>query len=187
MIRLIDVLVASLGMILCGPLLVVLWVIGWFETRAPLFCQTRVGYRQRVFLLVKSRTMHLGTESKATHLVESTAVTRFGGFLRHTKLDELPQLWNVIRGEMSLVGPRPCLPNQRKLIFERAARDVFDVRPGITGLAQIQGIDMSTPKLLAITDAEMLKTLDVVRYFGYIFHTVLGKGSGDSVRNNSHD
>jgi O-antigen biosynthesis protein WbqP len=97
--------------------------------------------------------MRPGTSSVATHLADVNAVTRVGRFLRRTKLDELPQLWNVLKGEMSLVGPRPCLFNQTELISERASRGVFDVRPGITGLAQIQGIDMSTPKLLAETDS----------------------------------
>ena len=82
------------------------------------------------------------------------AITPLGAFLRHTKLDELPQLWNVLKGEMSLVGPRPCLFNQQELINERNKRDVYQALPGITGLAQIQGIDMSTPELLADTDAK---------------------------------
>jgi len=82
------------------------------------------------------------------------AITPLGAFLRRTKLDELPQLWNVLKGEMSLVGPRPCLFNQQELINERNKRDVYQALPGITGLAQIQGIDMSTPELLADTDAK---------------------------------
>ncbi len=86
---------------------------------------------------------------------------------------------------MSLVGPRPCLFNQKELITERAQMGVFNYRPGITGLAQIQGIDMSTPELLAKTDAEMLKRLDLISYFRFIFLTVLGKGAGDRVREKS--
>ena len=94
----------------------------------------------------------------------------------------MPQLWNVLGGEMSLVGPRPCLFNQEELIAERAARGVFDARPGITGLAQLQGIDMSTPELLAQADARMLSELTVCNYFKFIFLTILGKGSGDGVK-----
>jgi lipopolysaccharide/colanic/teichoic acid biosynthesis glycosyltransferase len=109
-------------------------------------------------------------------------VTKLGHFLRRSKLDELPQLWNVLKGEMSLVGPRPCLFNQTELIEERAARGVFAARPGITGLAQINGIDMSTPKLLAETDAQMLKGLGVAAYFTYIIKTVTGAGRGDRIR-----
>ncbi len=102
--------------------------------------------------------------------------------LRRTKLDELPQLWNVLKGEMSLVGPRPCLLNQHELIEERVKRGVFDVRPGITGLAQVNGIDMSTPKLLAETDARMLHANSIASYFRYIVLTVAGKGAGDRIR-----
>ena len=97
-------------------------------------------------------------------------------------MEELPQLWNVLRGEMSLVGPRPCLFNQQELVAHRAAMGVFNARPGITGSAQIQGIDMSTPELLAKTDAEMLASFTSLVYFRYIFLTVLGRGSGDRVR-----
>jgi O-antigen biosynthesis protein WbqP len=182
MIRLIDVFAALLGLLFGAPLLAVLWFIGWFDTGAPLFRQKRVGRYQQPFVLVKFRTMRPDTASVATHLADPTAVTSFGRFLRRTKLDELPQLWNVLRGEMSLVGPRPCLFNQEELIAEREALGVFDARPGITGLAQIQGIDMSTPALLAKTDAEMLSSLVLKDYFRYIFMTVLGKGTGDRVR-----
>jgi O-antigen biosynthesis protein WbqP len=184
MIRLIDILASLFGLLLSTPLLALLWIIGRFDTRSPLFRQKRVGRHQQPFVLVKFRTMRPNTASVATHLADVSAVTTFGRFLRRTKLDELPQLWNVLRGEMSLVGPRPCLFNQEELIAERALRGVFDARPGITGLAQIQGIDMSTPELLARTDAEMLASLDLRDYFRYIFLTVLGKGAGDRVRMN---
>jgi len=122
------------------------------------------------------------TVSVASHLVDASLITPLGAFLRRTKLDELPQLWNVLKGEMSLVGPRPCLFNQSELIKERASLGVFIVRPGITGLAQVNNIDMSTPKLLAETDAHMIKELTVSAYFKYIFMTVCGKGSGDVVK-----
>jgi O-antigen biosynthesis protein WbqP len=184
-IRLIDVLASLFGLLLGAPLFAVLWVIGWFDTYAPLFRQERVGRYQQPFVLVKFRTMRPDTASVATHLANASAVTSFGRFLRRTKLDELPQLWNVLRGEMSLVGPRPCLFSQEELIAERAARGVFDARPGITGLAQVQGIDMSTPELLAKTDAEMLQGLNIPQYFHYIFLTFLGKGTGDRVREKS--
>ncbi|MFN6182688.1 MAG: sugar transferase, partial [Burkholderiales bacterium] len=161
---------------------VLLYVVGWFDTGSPLFRQQRVGRHQKPFVLVKFRTMRPETASVATHLADASAVTPLGRFLRRTKLDELPQLWNVLKGEMSLVGPRPCLYNQTELIAERAVRGVFEVRPGITGLAQIQGIDMSTPKLLAETDAQMLQQMNVRAYFNYIFLTVCGAGRGDRVR-----
>jgi lipopolysaccharide/colanic/teichoic acid biosynthesis glycosyltransferase len=115
-------------------------------------------------------------------MVSSTAVTVIGAFLRRSKLDELPQLWNVLRGDMSLVGPRPGLPGQHELVRARESEGVFSARPGITGLAQLRGIDMSTPELLALTDAEMLRRLNLKSYFAYIFQTVLGGGAGDRVR-----
>ncbi len=101
--------------------------------------------------------------------------------MRRTKLDELPQLWNVLKGEMSLVGPRPGLFNQHELTQERSQRGIYAVRPGITGLAQVRKIDMSTPALLAQTDHQMIETLNLANYFKYIFLTVAGKGGGDRV------
>lgn len=126
--------------------------------------------------------MRSNTISVATHLLDGSSITPYGSFLRRTKLDELPQLWNVLKGEMSLIGPRPCLFNQLELIAEREIRGVFKVRPGITGLAQISNVDMSTPKLLAETDARMLQGLTFTSYFGYIFMTVAGHGAGDRIK-----
>jgi lipopolysaccharide/colanic/teichoic acid biosynthesis glycosyltransferase len=125
--------------------------------------------------------MHINAPSVATHLASVHAITPFGRFLRKSKLDELPQLWNVFMGDMSLVGPRPNLFNQIELIAERARRGVYGVRPGITGLAQIKKIDMSTPQILAETDVRMITQLNVWYYFKYIFLTVFGKGFGDRV------
>ena len=182
MTRLFDIALALLGLLALSPLLLVIGAIAWFDNRSPLFRQERVGRNQVPFVLVKFRTMRPDTVSVATHLADASAITPFGRFLRRTKLDELPQLWNVLWGDMSLVGPRPCLFNQQELIAYRAALEVFAARPGITGLAQVQGIDMSTPELLAKTDAQMLASLGLVDYFRYIVLTVMGRGSGDRVR-----
>ena len=182
MTRLFDVVLSLAGLVVSAPAFLLLYVLVWFDTKSPLFRQERVGRHQKQFTLVKFRTMRPDTASVATHLADISAVTKLGHFLRRSKLDELPQLWNVIKGEMSLVGPRPCLFNQTELIEERAARGVFAARPGITGLAQINGIDMSTPKLLAETDAQMLKSLGVAAYFTYIIKTVTGAGRGDRIR-----
>lgn len=187
MLRVLDMVLAGLGLLVALPLMVVLFLMGLFDTGAPLFRQTRVGRHQKPFTLVKFRTMRPDTQSVATHLADASAVTPLGHFLRRTKLDELPQLWNVLKGEMSLVGPRPCLFNQEELIDERAKRGVFGVRPGITGLAQVQGIDMSTPCLLAKTDAQMLANLSVTSYFRYILATVTGSGRGDRIQHQSDD
>jgi Sugar transferases involved in lipopolysaccharide synthesis len=182
MIRVLDVMFSVIGLVLALPLLAVLLLLGFLDTGSPLFRQVRVGRHQKPFTLVKFRTMRPNTASVATHLANPADITRLGHFLRRTKLDELPQLWNVLRGEMSLVGPRPCLFSQTELIAERARRGVFDARPGITGLAQIRGIDMSAPKLLAETDQQMLATLSVASYLKYIAMTVLGKGAGDRIQ-----
>ncbi len=181
MIRLFDILFAAAGLLLGLPLLAGIYVLGAWETGSPLFRQVRVGRGTQPFTLIKFRTMRPDTASVASHLVDAAAITPLGRFLRRTKLDELPQLWNVLRGEMSLVGPRPCLFNQTELIAERSARAVFEARPGITGLAQINGIDMSTPRLLAETDARMLDELSLSKYFHYILMTLSGKGRGDRV------
>lgn len=170
-----------LGLVVGFPVLLVLTLIGLFDTGSPIFRQVRVGRHQQPFTLVKFRTMKVNTASVATHLASSASITRFGHFLRKTKLDELPQLWNVLKGDMSLVGPRPGLFNQEELTAERAKRGVFDVRPGITGLAQVSEIDMSTPALLAETDQQMIRSLTLGDYFKYIFMTVAGKGAGDRV------
>ncbi|NMZ69256.1 Sugar transferase involved in LPS biosynthesis (colanic, teichoic acid) [Pseudomonas peli] len=181
MIRFFDVVFSLLGLLVGAPVLVLLTLVGLFDTGSPIFRQVRVGRHQQPFTLLKFRTMAIDTASVATHLASSASVTRFGHFLRKTKLDELPQLWNVLKGDMSLVGPRPGLFNQTELTTERAERHVFDVRPGITGLAQVSGIDMSTPALLAEIDKKMIETLTLAYYFKYIVMTVVGQGAGDRI------
>ncbi|QLF94498.1 sugar transferase [Pseudomonas sp. ABC1] len=182
MIRLFDISFSILGLVFGFPIFLIIYVVGLFDTGSPLFRQERVGRHQKPFTLVKFRTMKVDTASVASHLASTSSITRLGGFLRKTKLDELPQLWNVLKGEMSLVGPRPGLFNQDELTRERSARGVFDVRPGITGLAQVSNIDMSTPALLAETDQKMIQSLTVADYFKYILMTVVGRGAGDRVK-----
>ena len=182
MTRLIDFLAAFFGLLFLWPLLLIVTIIGLFDTGSPIFVQERVGRNKKPFKLIKFRTMSVETKSVASHLASNTSITKLGGFLRKTKIDELPQLINVVKGEMSLVGPRPNLFNQEELIAERDAKGVYDVLPGITGLAQVQNIDMSTPALLAKTDKHMIDTLTVKGYFKYIMMTVTGSGSGDAVK-----
>jgi O-antigen biosynthesis protein WbqP len=182
MIRFFDLFFSSLGLLILSPIILILLIIGLFDTGSPLFRQERVGLQKKPFFLFKYRSMHVNTQAVATHLVQASAITKWGTFLRKSKLDELPQLFNVLLGDMSFVGPRPNLFNQTELINERSSRGVYDIRPGITGLAQIQKIDMSTPQLIAETDAQMILKLNVFQYFKYIFSTVSGKGFGDRVR-----
>lgn len=179
--RLFDIFLSSFGVVILGGLFVLIFFISLFDTGSPLFFQRRLGRFQRPFTVVKFRSMYVETAWVPSHLASGDDITSFGAFLRKTKLDELPQLWNVLKGDMSMVGPRPCLLDQHEVIAERAARGVFDFRPGITGLAQVNHIDMSNPILLAETDAAMLNSLTVSNYFKYIFLTLIGRGAGDRI------
>ena len=180
-IRILDFFMAFFGLFFTSPILIIVTLIGYFDTGSPIFIQVRVGKYKKPFKLIKFRTMNVDTKSVASHLASSSSITKLGSFLRKTKLDELPQLINVLKGEMSLVGPRPNLFNQDELIIERENRGVYDVLPGITGLAQVNTIDMSTPKLLAETDQRMIESLTIKSYFKYILLTVTGSGSGDRI------
>ena len=171
--RFFDILFSSLGLIIFSPLLIIIFIFGWFDTRSPIFLQRRVGLNLKSFTLFKFRTMKINTSSSGTHLVDPSNITFLGYFLRKYKLDELLQLWNVMIGNMSIVGPRPCLFNQKRLISERRKRGIFKVKPGITGLAQISGITMKTPKLLSITDHKMIQQMNLYYYFYYILKTLL--------------
>ena len=182
MTRVFDILFSLFGLVLLSPFLIVTVIIGYLDTGSPIFRQERVGSGMKPFRLMKFRSMHVNAPSVATHLASASSITPFGTFLRKSKLDELPQLWNVFMGDMSLVGPRPNLFNQEELIMERDSRGVYSVRPGITGLAQINKIDMSTPQRLAETDAKMIQELNTLGYFKYIFLTVFGKGFGDRIK-----
>jgi lipopolysaccharide/colanic/teichoic acid biosynthesis glycosyltransferase len=182
MIRFFDVVFSFFGLLVLSPFIVVIWLIGFFDTGAPIFAQERVGKNKQPFKLYKFRSMHVNTKSVATHLASQASVTIWGSFLRKSKIDELPQLFNVLKGNMSLVGPRPNLFNQQELIEERDKRGVYKVAPGITGEAQINKIDMSTPKLLAEIDAVMTKNITFKKYIYYIIVTVLGNGSGDRIK-----
>ena len=172
MIRFFDFLFSLIGLILLLPLLIFIFFIGLFANGSPLFIQIRIGYNLKSFSLVKFRTMPINTRSVGTHLVKNIKLSSYGYFLRRTKIDEIPQLLNVFLGNMSLVGPRPCLFNQRKLIIERKKCGIFRVRPGLTGLAQISGINMKTPTLLAKTDKKMIKEMNLYNYLYYIFMTI---------------
>ena len=181
-LRALDILLSLLGILLIFPFMVFIYVLGLFENGSPLIFQTRVGKSGALFTLVKFRTMQLKTEHMGTHLVDPSLITRMGRLLRRTKLDEIPQLFNVLIGQMSLVGPRPCLPNQSLLIALREERGVFNIRPGLTGLAQINKVDMSTPRKLARYDSILVKRLSVSLYLEIIIATCMGKGIGDRTK-----
>lgn len=183
-IRLYDLLISSLILFILSPLIFLIFVFCFLESKNPIFVQIRIGQYKKPFKLFKFRTMKINTPSLASHLVNEKSVTRFGRFIRLLKLDELPQLINVINGDMSLVGPRPCLFNQDELIKLREEYKIFEVKPGITGLSQVKGIDMSNPIKLCETDLYMNSIINQKYYFKYLFLTLFGKGIGDKVKKN---
>lgn len=181
--RFFELILSITGLVVTFPLLVVLVPLVRLTSQGPAFFrQERVGRNQKSFVCWKLRTMAEGTKQAGTHEVSAAAVTPVGGFLRKTKLDEIPQLWNVLRGEMSFVGPRPCLPTQVELIEEREKQGVFSVLPGITGLGQIRGIDMSVPEKLARCDAEYVEKRSLALDLRILWETVMGAGREDRVR-----
>ncbi len=173
MIRLLDLLFSTVALIFLFPFLILIFFINLFENGSPLFIQRRVGQNMKSFFLFKFRTMPINTRSIGTHLVKNVKLSSFGYFLRRTKIDETPQLLNVFLGNMSLVGPRPCLFNQKKLIDLRKKNGVFKTKPGITGLSQISGINMRTPTLLTKVDKKMIKGMSLYNYFYYILRTLI--------------
>lgn len=180
--RLIDIGGGLVLLVLTSPLLLGLMLAVRLGSPGPaIYGQERVGQGERTFRCRKLRTMYANTPSAPTHLVGESQVTRIGRWLRRTKLDELPQLINIIAGEMSFVGPRPCLPTQTELIAERRIRGVFSVRPGLTGLAQLRHVDMSDPHRLAELDALYLSTRTVRGDLEIMVRTLLGGGSRDGV------
>lgn len=175
--------VALLGLVAASPFLAVAIVLIRLDSPgAAIFRQERVGKRQKPFFCYKLRTMAAGTKQAGTHEISAASVTKIGKFLRATKLDEIPQLWNVVRGEMAFVGPRPCLPSQTELVHEREIRGVYSILPGITGLGQVRGVDMSEPVRLAEIDAEYLQTRSFALDLRLALQTVRGGGAGDRVK-----
>lgn len=151
--RIIDWSTSFLGLLLLTPLIIIIALLVKLNSKGPAFFkQRRIGLNGIPFTCLKFRTMHIGTENRPTHEIQKSAVTKIGHILRQFKLDELPQLINVLKGDMALVGPRPCLPSQCELISAREKYGALNVTPGITGLAQINNVDMSEPLRLAKID-----------------------------------
>jgi len=160
--------------------LLIIWALVKFGSEGPgIFAQQRVGRYGKTFTCYKFRTMRQGTVQAGTHEVSQASVTSIGHFLRSTKLDELPQVWNILKNEVSLIGPRPGLPVQKNLFAARQARGVFNVKPGISGLAQVNNIDMSDPEKLARWDARYIALQSLVLDVKITLATVRGGGQGD--------
>lgn len=180
--RLIDLAFCFVTIVVFGWLLVLVWLAVKVSSSGPgIFAQPRVGQHKKPFTCYKFRTMTTGTAQVATHQVAASSVTRVGRILRATKLDELPQVINILKGEMSLVGPRPCLPNQTELVEERDQLGVYELQPGITGLAQVNNIDMSDPARLATVDAQYALDRSIGLDIRLLLATFLGKGQGDKI------
>lgn len=181
--RLLDVLLSSMLLVPAAVLTGILGLLIKLDSEGPvLFRQQRIGRFGNAFVCYKLRTMTQLAPQAASHEVSASYVTRVGKFLRVTKIDELPQLWNVLVGEMSFVGPRPCLPMQAQLVDLRLRNRVLDVRPGITGLSQVKGLDMSDPVKLTEVDMRYVSRMSFALDMRILWHTFTGKGFGDGIR-----
>ncbi len=163
------------GFIFVLPLLFFVSIVIWLEDGRPIiFVQERLGLNKKKFNLYKIRTMYKSTPSLGTHEIDDMHHLKSGPSIRKLKIDELPQLINYIKGDMNLVGTRPGLPNQGELMSYREKFNVYHFKPGITGLAQVLGYDMSEPKLLAMIDSlynEQKNTkLDITIFFATFFN-----------------
>ena len=145
--RLLDIVLTIMGIVMLFPFIMVTYVLVKLTSAGPaLYWSQRVGWNNQLFLMPKFRSMRIGTPQIATHLMNQQAnpnqyLTPVGSFIRKTSLDELPQLWSVLKGDMSIVGPRPALFNQDDLISLRTEHGVHTLKPGITGWAQVNGRD----------------------------------------------
>lgn len=171
-----------LGLLLFFPCTVIILPVALcvlIDTKAnPFFFQKRVGQYKNVFTLIKLRTMHPGTADGASHEIGALQITRTGKWIRRLKIDELPQILNVILGNMTFVGPRPGLPSQLELIEARDRFKLYDLKPGITGVAQLAGVDMSDPIYLAKVDATYSVSFPSDCFI--LLRTFFGGGSGDA-------
>ena len=174
--RFFDIFISCVGMLLTLPLLFVLLIFIRLESKGnPLFIQTRLGRDQKPFKCFKLRTMYITAPEGSSHTVPEGHITKLGSFLRKTKLDELPQFTNVIFGDMSLVGPRPCLPSQSELISHRHKLGVFKVRPGITGLAQVKGVGTIHAAHQASLDSKYIESFSLMLDFKILIITITGR------------
>lgn len=177
--RCFDLVVASCLLVVTLPLWPIVGLAIRLTTLGPvLLQQRRLGRKRQPFTCLKFRTMYDGCQEVGTHEIDKAWITPVGILLRKMRIDELPQLINVLLGTMSLVGPRPCLPNQTEVIEERVARGVFCAKPGITGPAQIDGIDMSKPVELAVRDQEYLTDWSLARDLLILARTLVTVVSG---------
>ena len=182
--RIIDFVLAAVGLIVLSPVYLLLCILIKFDSKGPvLFKQKRVKAGKEYFNILKFRTMKIETpKNTPTHLLENpdSYITRMGRFLRKFSLDELPQIFNILIGDMSIIGPRPALWNQYDLIEERDKYGANDIKPGLTGLAQISGRDELPIDVKAKLDGEYVEKIsfifDVKMFFGTILSVLKHDG-----------
>lgn len=192
--RILDLIFSIIGLVILSPLLLILIILIKLDSKGPiLFKQKRVGKSKKYFNILKFRTMRIDTPKDVpTHLLENPEkyITRIGKFLRKTSLDELPQIINIIKGDMSIVGPRPALWNQYDLITERDKYGANDIYPGLTGWAQINGRDELPIPVKAKYDGEYVKKIsfwfDLYIIFRTIFSVVKAEGVKEGANQNKH-
>ena len=168
--KIIMKLFVLIGLIILMPVILLSYLIVIIEDGFPgIFVQERLGKNKKKFNLYKIRTMYKDTPNLGTHEVKNIQQLKTGYFLRKFKIDELPQLFNYLKGDIALIGPRPGLPNQNKLKLNRERNGVFNIKPGITGLSQVLGYNMSQPEILAKIDQIYIFDknikLDVIIFF----------------------
>lgn len=173
MIRFSDIVISFVLILVLSPILLTVLCINRIYYTKPLFIQRRVGYQMKTFRLIKFRTMPIDTPNAPTHLVKAVKITYWSQFLRSSKIDELPQLFNVLIGNMSLVGPRPSLVNQVELIARRKQKNIYSIKPGISGLAQLKFITMEHPKDLVRFDYILVRNLNLGLYYTIFFRTIM--------------
>lgn len=184
--RIVDFSLSLLIIICLSPVLLLLCLLIKLDSPGPiLFKQKRIGKDKKHFSILKFRTMKIDTPNDMpTHLLEDPDffITKTGKFLRKTSLDELPQLFNILKGEMSIIGPRPALWNQYDLIAERDKYNANDILPGLTGLAQISGRDELAIEVKAKIDGEYVKEMSPILDLKIFFGTVFSVLKSDGVR-----
>ncbi len=183
--RIIDFVLSFLGLLVLSPLFLVLCIWIKLDSKGPVFFkQKRVGQNKGYFDILKFRTMYVDTPSEMpTHMLGNPAqyITKAGKFLRKTSLDELPQMINILKGEMAVIGPRPALWNQEDLIAEREKYHANDVRPGLSGWAQINGRDELEIEIKAKLDGDYVKNMSFLFDCKCFFGTFMSVLKSDGV------
>lgn len=184
--RIIDFILSLIGIIILLPIFLILAIIIKIDSKGPIFFkQKRVGKDKEYFYILKFRTMRINTpKDMPTHMLENPDIfiTKVGKFLRKTSLDELPQIINILKGEMSIIGPRPALWNQYDLIAERDKYGANDIVPGLTGWAQVNGRDELPIDVKAKYDGEYVENMGLIFDIKIFFKTILSVLKSDGIK-----